>query len=548
MTGKSLALARAKQMRKAMPVLKSDWDEDKHPRDHGKFSSKPGADGASDQETPEGGKPRGPKRDGGSQEKPGKPAAPKTPHAAAIQKVIGEGLGADHLPAEAKAKFGKAVNQVMGRMPKAARERIAGVLKKAYFFATNDEMMSYLSNRKGAIPPGSTPGAKFGGMYLRLQRTGEEKGEIVLDGGGGKNRTINEIYAHEFTHAIDSPSHAFSGSEAWQAAHRAEAAKIGKYATTKPSESFAEFGRLVYGAGVSHKELKEKFPLSYAVFAENNLLPAEPKQPMPASSVKEVFSRSIESGPLHVDVLRPQAAPKKNSLIGGLAKIGKEAIGKAGHLEHAAKEAIVKQVGRLPTPIRMPVVGVFKAAFASYTAAQSAVAAVAKERGLDQAHIEKVSKLCAAADLIGGGKILPGVLAASGLGALSTAGSFVPVGSLAYLAYSTAKDPMATLRAAKAGVKAAMKKVRLSKSAKPSKDGEALISLLADRAGSLGEGFDSWTAAFLVAMDKTKGDHELAAKVADQATGEAGAAGLTGKSLALARIAQMKSALPRLRI
>jgi hypothetical protein len=55
--------------------------------------------------------------------------------------------------------------------------------------------------------------------------------------------------------------------------------------------------------------------------------------------------------------------------------------------------------------------------------------------------------------LMTGAKAVPLALGAVGLGAAALPGSFVPAGSAAYLAYSTARRPLAVLRAARNVVK-----------------------------------------------------------------------------------------------
>lgn len=94
-----------------------------------------------------------------------------------------------------------------------------------------------------------------------------------------------------------------------------------------------------------------------------------------------------------------------------------------------------------------------------YIAAQKVTKEAMKQRGLPDTHIEKISRIIAGADYISRwtGNI-PGAhaaihaleIASGGLGiALSKVGFYVPIGSLAYLAYSTARNPLATYRAAK---------------------------------------------------------------------------------------------------
>lgn len=214
--------------------------------------------------------------------------------------------------------------------------------------------------------------------------------------------------------------------------------------------------------------------------------------------------------------------------VGSTAKIGAAAAFGAvakfastvGHLEHAAVNFIDKQVSRLPKPLEKTVRGTYAVAMASYSIAQKAVAEVAKERGLPPEHIDTVTKWCSAVDLVGGGKGFPMALKAAGLGGFALAGSFVPIGSLSYLAFSTAKDPMATYRAAKSGVASALKALRITKSLDQEQeitdDGNAIVSEIVDRAVRIGvEDLDAYMACVLAAMDATEGDLQRSLEVAD---------------------------------
>jgi hypothetical protein len=82
--------------------------------------------------------------------------------------------------------------------------------------------------------------------------------------------------------------------------------------------------------------------------------------------------------------------------------------------------------------------------------AQEMVEAVARERGLPAEHAAKVAKIAALVDQSAawsGASFVAGAAAGGVLGGKLL--SYVPVASLAYLSYSTARNPWATLRAAK---------------------------------------------------------------------------------------------------
>jgi hypothetical protein len=127
-------------------------------------------------------------------------------------------------------------------------------------------------------------------------------------------------------------------------------------------------------------------------------------------------------------------------------------------LDHA-RTILAHKWQALPSALRLPAVAAAKLSFLSYTAGRKAVIAVAQAKGLSSEQAERVARMTAAADVLCGGSRAATVAAALGMGALSGPAAVVPWGSLSYLAYSTSRDPMATLRVARASVKAARSKL-----------------------------------------------------------------------------------------
>lgn len=122
-----------------------------------------------------------------------------------------------------------------------------------------------------------------------------------------------------------------------------------------------------------------------------------------------------------------------------------------GHAEHIAKEYVSDKVGRavnkLPASLQTIVRATWAAArigtavaFTSYTASQAFAEKVAGERGYSKEEARRLRGFLSSFDVAAAKPIA--------LTAGPTA-SFVPVASLSYLAYSTARDPSATLRAAR---------------------------------------------------------------------------------------------------
>jgi hypothetical protein len=132
----------------------------------------------------------------------------------------------------------------------------------------------------------------------------------------------------------------------------------------------------------------------------------------------------------------------------------------AAHLEHAAKsfveDSLTAGVNRLPSNYQHAVratlhvarVGT-RVAFSSWTAGQAMVERVARERGLDPEAARRLRGVMSSLDLATF-KPLSLALGAAGV-SHATLGltSLIPPASAAYLAYSTARDPLATWRAAR---------------------------------------------------------------------------------------------------
>jgi hypothetical protein len=88
---------------------------------------------------------------------------------------------------------------------------------------------------------------------------------------------------------------------------------------------------------------------------------------------------------------------------------------------------------------------------------QEVAVAAAKERGLDPARVEKLKRALYVADFLGGYVTGGAALAVAGPYA-GKAAAVMPSASVAYLAYSTAKNPAAVWRAARAVVRATFAK------------------------------------------------------------------------------------------
>jgi hypothetical protein len=151
----------------------------------------------------------------------------------------------------------------------------------------------------------------------------------------------------------------------------------------------------------------------------------------------EASSASLPSSPL------PESPPAKESRA-------RRAWSKAVELGRKAKEAKTRLYESLPPTAQKVVNGVQKVAGMKQAAADKAVAAVIRERGYGDEHVAAVTKWTSMIDWVSG-------WAAK----LTTVGLIrnLPLGTFGYLVASTAQNPLATMRAAKNGIKAAMDKL-----------------------------------------------------------------------------------------
>lgn len=92
-----------------------------------------------------------------------------------------------------------------------------------------------------------------------------------------------------------------------------------------------------------------------------------------------------------------------------------------------------------------------KAYLATWIAGRSAVASVARAKGLSELETKRLTAICSCYDALNCKAVFLG-LEHAGLPGLAGASLFIPTASVAYLAYSTASNPLAVMRAAKTTV------------------------------------------------------------------------------------------------
>jgi hypothetical protein len=204
-------------------------------------------------------------------------------------------------------------------------------------------------------------------------------------------------------------------------------------------------------------------------------------------------------------------------VLGRSAQTAKRAISKVaggvGALEHKAVHAVAATVEKLPGPLQKVVRGGYAAATSTYSAGRAAVEKTAAAVGVSPDRAAQLGKSLTMFDylLAKGAFAAAAALGAGPVGA--TAASFLPVASLGYLAFTTAKNPTKTLELARAGVKRARTALRL---ALPSTDAQWMLD--AARAAAASNDEDGWLAAFSIALDETKGDARAAISLANAAT------------------------------
>ncbi len=138
---------------------------------------------------------------------------------------------------------------------------------------------------------------------------------------------------------------------------------------------------------------------------------------------------------------------------------GMAAVKEKGRAAGAAVSGVIDRVpgGKVIKALGAGAVKVFHAVekpmMAAMATTQQLARQAAYERGMSDAHVDVLGKVLFVADFAGGyGGAALGYVAAGAVG--GKVGSFMPTASVVYLAYSTARDPMATWRAAKRLVRA----------------------------------------------------------------------------------------------
>jgi hypothetical protein len=271
--------------------------ESDHPRDVGKFSSKPGS-GASD--------------------KPENLAGMTAPDHGESHKTAHAAIAAEDdrdLTRTEKKAYGESIDHVYGNLTSAAKG-ILDANKIAYKFWSTpmqlsvevmDSIISTPPTMPGVSPEKIKNAAKdakkkildgklmLAAGFMVHSKTVNLDGDVAQErfkyemaGKYGGELTQKGIYAHEIGHAIDAGMK-FSGTPEWQTAWKEEIAneklglwakiigtksKVGAlttYAGSQSHEGFAEFSRLMYGSNYDTKKIEHDFPKCAAFFKQHKL-------------------------------------------------------------------------------------------------------------------------------------------------------------------------------------------------------------------------------------------------------------------------------------
>ncbi len=176
----------------------------------------------------------------------------------------------------------KAAKDVASKLTPAALSRLSESVRSVKSYKDTDGIKEAFNKIPGVSP--ATDDEDVGGFYDPVNGTLHIDGgfgSIYKDSLGESNLSAKGIYAHEVTHGIDAQLnsrgkrvYALSAMPAFRDAFNEEIAdgQLSDFATTHPSEGFAEFGRLLYGSDVPIETVAKRFPKTLAYFRSEGLV------------------------------------------------------------------------------------------------------------------------------------------------------------------------------------------------------------------------------------------------------------------------------------
>jgi hypothetical protein len=198
----------------------------------------------------------------------------------------------------------------------------------------------------------------------------------------------------------------------------------------------------------------------------------------------------------------------------GKAK-AKQAVGAvvkaAASAEHKVSSVFKAALAKLPKPVQAIVGASWKATMAGYSAGRKAAVEAAVNAGTDRRKAEQIGKTVGMIDLMLSKGVFAGTLAAgAGAGVASAAAFIVPAASMGYLAFSTAKNPSATLEWARKAIRKVRGAVRYEREGGDWVSGVAKLAAHSRNA-------DAFLALFAASLDEMKGDPDAALELVGQA-------------------------------
>lgn len=220
-----------------------------------------------------------------------------TPNRGSVPDQFVSGLKSAKISTEQRHQYEANVKSVVGAMPAKVRDYISKTIKEVEF---HPSIKSVTAEAIKLAPEGHPQIDRMrAGKSLAAGFFDNETNKIALDGDSRQPGDAKGTYAHEMTHALDFPNNRISSSEEWQQAFDAEIkdGQLTKYATIKPSEAFAEFGRALYASEQSHADLKRRFPKASRIFETNGFWPeTETSKSLGSGKIDDIFDEYIDLG------------------------------------------------------------------------------------------------------------------------------------------------------------------------------------------------------------------------------------------------------------
>lgn len=183
-----------------------------------------------------------------------------------MKQIWSEGLAnAYDVSTQKKREYTKTASQVFDKIPVAHRAKVFTQLKGTKFYNDSDHLTERLRQQGFRVPPGKVAGGAYDPKTRNLH---------LCDSRFGDPQKRAETFAHEFAHAVDHAG-SFGTSSEWKLIWQAEIQSGGltNYATTKPTEGFAEFMSFLWtGDKAQVAMIQREFPTCFEFCKKNGLI------------------------------------------------------------------------------------------------------------------------------------------------------------------------------------------------------------------------------------------------------------------------------------